>query len=67
MFDSREEPVLDSFLKSFKGVKILSTQPLVIETYSDTYYLDAELNVSSWSPYTRKVRAPGTTWPGYPR
>lgn len=50
MFDSAEEPVLDSFLKSFKGVKILSTQPLVIETYSDTYYLDAELNVSSWWP-----------------
>ena len=44
-------------------MKIVSTHPLVIETYSDTYYLDAELNVCHLVPDLRsKVRAPGTTW-----
>jgi peptide/nickel transport system substrate-binding protein len=40
-----------SFMASFKGVKIVSTNPLVIETYSDVYTLDAELAVSTWFPY----------------
>ncbi len=51
IFDPIAKPVLEAFLRSFKGVKIVSTQPLVIETYSDTYFLDAELNVASWFPY----------------
>ncbi len=35
---------------NFKGVKIISENPLVIETYSDQWYLDAEQNVSAWFP-----------------
>jgi len=50
IFDQSEQPVVESFLRSFKGVRIVSTHPLVIETYSDTYFLDAELNVSDWWP-----------------
>jgi len=50
IFDASEESSLESFLRSFKGVRIVSTHPLVIETYSDTYYLDAELNVADWWP-----------------
>ncbi len=40
----------NSFMSSFKGVRIVTTNPLVIETYSDTYVQDAELNITSWWP-----------------
>jgi len=32
-------------LEAFKGYRITSTDPLTIETYTDVYYSDAELNV----------------------
>jgi peptide/nickel transport system substrate-binding protein len=35
----------------FKGVKVISTSPLVIETYSDAYQLDAEAMATDWWPY----------------
>lgn len=38
------------FLTIFKGVKIISADPLVIETYSDNYQMDAELDVWTWWP-----------------
>jgi peptide/nickel transport system substrate-binding protein len=34
----------------FKGVKIVSTNPLVIETYDDTWYTDAELILGNGTP-----------------
>ncbi len=49
-FDETKASVLESFMRSFKGVRILSTQPLIIETYSDQYALDAEMNAESWFP-----------------
>jgi peptide/nickel transport system substrate-binding protein len=33
---------------AFKGWKIVSEDPLVIEYYTDAYELDAELNVTNW-------------------
>jgi peptide/nickel transport system substrate-binding protein len=36
---------IDAGLVSFKGYRITSTDPLTIESYTDTYYSDAELNV----------------------
>ncbi len=50
IYDEQAIPFFDSFMSSFKGVKIVSTSPLVIETYSDNYVADAELNISSWWP-----------------
>jgi peptide/nickel transport system substrate-binding protein len=50
IFDEAYVPSLDSFLSHFKGVKIVSTDPLVIETYDDLWYLDAENIVSTWWP-----------------
>ena len=41
---------VDTFLEHFKGVKIVSTDPLTIETYDDTFALDAELTVTDWFP-----------------
>lgn len=50
-YDASYVPDFESFMSSFKGVKIVSEDPLVIETYSDVYYLDAEDCVSTWWPY----------------
>ncbi|PWH14239.1 MAG: ABC transporter substrate-binding protein [Anaerolineae bacterium] len=51
IYDEAAVPNFESFLAAFKGVKIVSTDPLVIETYTDNFYGDAELNVTSWWPY----------------
>ncbi len=50
IYDEAQVPSLEAFLSYFKGVKIVSTSPLVIETYVDLYYLDAEANVWGWYP-----------------
>lgn len=51
IYDEAQVSALESFLASFRGVRIVSEDPLVIETYSDVYTLDAELSVSTWFPY----------------
>jgi peptide/nickel transport system substrate-binding protein len=51
IFDASAVASLRSFMSAFKGVRIVSEDPLVIETYSDLYYLDAEWNISNWWPY----------------
>ncbi len=50
----------DGFQTHFKGVKIVSTNPLVIETYDDAYQLDAETLVSGFGLYPNP-----TWWPQY--
>lgn len=53
-YDETKVSLLDSLLRSFKGVRIVSTDPLVIETYNDQYALDAEMNADTWFPiYTQ--------------
>lgn len=50
IFDpSREAPVAAD-LTALKGIRIISLDPLTIETYSDVWYMDAELNVTTWWP-----------------
>ncbi|MBX3000942.1 MAG: hypothetical protein KF893_20640 [Caldilineaceae bacterium] len=51
IYDASAVAGFDSFMAAFRGVKILSTDPLVIETYSDSLLLDAEQNVNAWWPY----------------
>lgn len=41
---------LEAFLSHFKGVQILSTDPLTIATYDDNVFSDAELNITTWWP-----------------
>jgi peptide/nickel transport system substrate-binding protein len=41
---------LGAFMSHFKGVKIVSTDPLTITTWDDKYQLDAENNIYSWYP-----------------
>lgn len=50
IYDESAASSLESFLSHFKGVKIVSTDPLTIETYDDFYLLDAELMPSTWWP-----------------
>lgn len=51
IYDESAVPGFDSFMSAFRGVKIVSENPLIIETYSDLYTLDAENGVSTWFPY----------------
>jgi peptide/nickel transport system substrate-binding protein len=50
IYDEQAVPYFDSFMSSFKGVKIVSTSPLVIDTYTDNYLPDAELDITTWWP-----------------
>jgi len=50
IYDEAAVPGFEAFMSTFKGVKIVSTDPLTIETYTDQYYLDAEANVWAWYP-----------------
>jgi peptide/nickel transport system substrate-binding protein len=45
-------------MDGFKGIKIVSTEPLVVEYYSDVYQLDAELNVANIFPTYTYGEAP---------
>ena len=52
IYDEASVPVFESFMSTFKGVKIVSTEPLVVEYYTDLTYPDAENNaVSLWPNY----------------
>lgn len=54
IYDAEAVPFFSSYIQSFKGFRIASTNPLTVESYSDLYYTDAELDVvSGWpnSPY----------------
>ncbi|MEZ4730670.1 MAG: ABC transporter substrate-binding protein [Caldilineaceae bacterium] len=50
IYDEAQVPSLEAFKESFRGVRIVQTDPLVIETYSDVYLLDAEQNVAGLFP-----------------
>ncbi|MBN2148609.1 MAG: hypothetical protein JW726_14575 [Anaerolineales bacterium] len=50
IYDEAQAGTVEAFLAHFKGVKILSTDPLVIEGYDDIWYTDAELIGYTWWP-----------------
>jgi hypothetical protein len=54
IYDDTYVPTFQAFQQGFKGIKIDSTDPLVIEYYTDTYTPDAENNVPI-----------GFAWPNY--
>jgi peptide/nickel transport system substrate-binding protein len=43
LYDASQEAPLAAHLEQLKGIRIVSEDPLVIETYSDNFYLEAEL------------------------
>jgi len=62
IYDEALAPQVDAFLSHFKGVVIESTDPLVITTYDDIIYLDAEYLVTSWFPYCDQGTCPWHTF-----
>ena len=50
LYDESAASSLEAFMAHFKGVVVESTDPLVITTYDDLWYLDAEFIWSSWWP-----------------
>ena len=50
VFDEAQLPSLNNFQIHFKGYRIVQTDPLTVEYYSDQYTLDAELNVATFLP-----------------
>jgi peptide/nickel transport system substrate-binding protein len=49
-YDGVYASLWSAFMNHFRGVRITSTDPLVIETYDSQFQLDAELNVNAWWP-----------------
>lgn len=49
-YDEALVPTREQFLSAFKGVRIASVDPLVIETWTDAGSLDAENAVQTWWP-----------------
>jgi peptide/nickel transport system substrate-binding protein len=58
IFDQAYVPSFTSFQEQFRGVRIVQENPLIIETYSDVWFLDAELAVS-------EIFTLATWWPQY--
>lgn len=50
IYDEQAVPGFEAFMEAFKGIRIVSTDPMVIEYYSDLYSLDAELNFNNLYP-----------------
>jgi peptide/nickel transport system substrate-binding protein len=50
IYDEQAVPGYEAFMQTFKGFKIISTDPMVVEYYSDQYSLDAELNFNAIYP-----------------
>lgn len=52
IYDESYVPLFDSFMLSFKGWNVVSTDPLVVELYNDAVLTDAELLASGvWPVY----------------
>ncbi len=56
IYDEVNVSNLDAYLSHFRGVRIVSTDPLVIETYDDAFLLDAEVMI------TQNMTYPNPTW-----
>ncbi len=50
-YDADQAPNFNAFMSAFRGVRIVSENPLIIETYSNQFDQDAELSINTWWPY----------------
>jgi peptide/nickel transport system substrate-binding protein len=67
IYDEAAVPNYESMMSVFKGVKIVSTDPMIIETYLDSYDLDAEVLVGfyyyvNWFPLWRNNGVSPFAW-----
>lgn len=59
IYDASYVPSFESFMQRFKGVRIVSTDPLVIESYVDAFELDAEVLAAGWTWFPDYGFGPG--------
>jgi len=50
VYDESMAPNTEAVLENYKGFRIISEDPLVVECYSDNWQIDAEMNITSWWP-----------------
>jgi peptide/nickel transport system substrate-binding protein len=50
IYDEAQAGSVEQYLSYTKGFRVISLDPLTIEHYTDLWYLDAELNVTTWWP-----------------
>jgi peptide/nickel transport system substrate-binding protein len=70
VYDEAAVPQYDSMMSVLKGVKIISTDPLVIETYADTFDIDAETLIgqnrwATWFPTETVIGVAPVSWHAY--
>jgi peptide/nickel transport system substrate-binding protein len=63
IYDASLAISINAGLEAFKGYRITSTDPLTIEAYYDTYYSDAELNITPIWPLSPFGLAGENSWP----
>ncbi len=63
VYDEFYVPSFESVLVGLKGIRIASTDPLVIEYYSDLYSADAELNIVPFWPISPTGLSGENSWP----
>jgi len=63
LYDESLALSVNANLESFKGYRITSTDPLTIESYNDTYYSDAELNILPLWPQSAFGLTGDNSWP----
>ncbi|MBI3915336.1 MAG: ABC transporter substrate-binding protein [Chloroflexi bacterium] len=51
IYDAAAAPAFRAFTQNFRGWRIVSQNPLVVESYSDTFFLDAELIANARDVY----------------
>ena len=49
IYDASAVPAFSTFMDHFRGVRIISENPLVIESYTNTALLDAEVIAAGWT------------------
>ena len=47
IYDEATVPAFDTFQKQFRGARIVSRDPVIVEYYADNYFPDAESNVTN--------------------
>lgn len=63
IYDESLAASIDAGLIAFKGYRIVSTSPLTIEAYSDSYNADAELNILPLWPISPFGLSGENSWP----
>jgi peptide/nickel transport system substrate-binding protein len=59
IFDPVEVPAFTTFMGHFRGLRIVSQEPLIIESYTNMTFLDAEVIAAAWTWFPDYAQGPG--------